>query len=68
MAYKLYDLVKVGRRPPLNGHGPFNKLQWKICVLKYFNKIKNCKSINFIFKIKLVNTKIDRKNDSLNDM
>ena len=23
MVYKLYDLVKVGRKPPLNGHGPF---------------------------------------------
>jgi hypothetical protein len=30
MVYKLYDLVKVGRRPPLNGHGPLyknNKMQ-----------------------------------------
>jgi hypothetical protein len=23
--YKLYDLVKVGRKPPLNGHGPLKK-------------------------------------------
>ena len=23
MVYKLYDLVEVGRKPPLNGHGPF---------------------------------------------
>ena len=23
MVYKLFDLVKVGRKPPLNGHGPF---------------------------------------------
>jgi len=22
MVYKLYDLVKVGRKPHLNGHGP----------------------------------------------
>jgi hypothetical protein len=22
MVYKLYDLVKVGRKPPLNVHGP----------------------------------------------
>ena len=24
MVYKLYDLVEVGRKPPLNGHGPLN--------------------------------------------
>jgi hypothetical protein len=23
MVYKLSDLIKVGRRPPINGHGPF---------------------------------------------
>ncbi len=22
MVYKLYDLIKVGQKPPLNGHGP----------------------------------------------
>ena len=26
MVYKLYDLVKEGRKPPLNGHGPLSKI------------------------------------------
>jgi hypothetical protein len=26
MVYKLYDLVKVGQKPPLNGHGPLSKM------------------------------------------
>jgi len=43
MVYKLFDLVKVGRKPPLNGHGPFCKRVLVQHIQKY-----NLKKIYFM--------------------
>jgi hypothetical protein len=40
MVYKLYDLVKVGQKPPFNGHGPFPK--YKSSCNTFFKINKHC--------------------------
>jgi hypothetical protein len=56
MVYKLYDLVKVGRKPPLNGHGPLKNVSF--CALNgriYFKMIIYVNKYSFLLVFKCNN-------------